>query len=40
VLGASLVAVLAAAATVVFGIMPSPLFDLCRDAGTSISSML
>ena len=34
------VAVLAAAATVVFGIVPSPLFDLCRDAGTSISSML
>ncbi len=34
------VAVLAAAATVVFGIIPSPLFDLCRDAGTSLSSML
>ncbi len=34
------VAVLAAAATVFFGILPSPLFDLCRDAGTSISSML
>ena len=34
------VAVLAAAATVVFGIVPSPLFDLARDVGTSISALL
>jgi len=30
-----LVAVLAAAATIVFGIVPSPLFDLMRDVGSS-----
>jgi NADH-quinone oxidoreductase subunit N len=33
------VAVLAAAATVVLGIVPSPLFDLARDAGGSISGL-
>ncbi len=35
-----LVAVLAAAATVFFGILPSPLFDLARDVGTSLSGLL
>ena len=34
------VAVLAAAATVFFGIIPSPLFDVARDMGTSLSSLL
>ncbi len=34
------VAVLAAAATVFFGIVPSPLFDLARDVGLSISALL
>ena len=34
------VAVLAAAATIVFGIVPSPLFDLARDVGTSLSSLV
>ena len=34
------VAVLAAAATIVFGIVPSPLFDLARDVGSSLSSLL
>jgi NADH-quinone oxidoreductase subunit N len=34
------VAVLCAAATVVFGIVPSPLFDLARDVGTSFSHLL
>jgi len=34
------VAVLAAAATIVFGLWPSPLFDLARDVGTSISGIL
>jgi NADH-quinone oxidoreductase subunit N len=34
------VAVLCAAATVFFGIVPSPLFDLARDVGTSFSHLL
>ena len=34
------VAVLFAAATIFFGIVPSPLFDAARDVGTSISSVL
>jgi NADH-quinone oxidoreductase subunit N len=34
------VAVLAAAATIVFGIAPSPLFDIARDVGTSFSSLV
>jgi NADH-quinone oxidoreductase subunit N len=34
------VAVLCAAATIVLGIVPSPLFDAARDVGTSISSLL
>jgi NADH-quinone oxidoreductase subunit N len=34
------VAVLAAAATIVFGIVPSPLFDVARDVGTSLSELL
>ena len=34
------VAVLSAAATVFFGLWPSPLFDLARDVGTSISGIL
>jgi NADH-quinone oxidoreductase subunit N len=34
------VAVLAAAATIFFGIVPSPLFDVARDVGTSISSLI
>ncbi len=33
------VAILAAAATLVFGIVPSPLFDLARDVGTSIPGL-
>jgi NADH-quinone oxidoreductase subunit N len=35
-----LVAVLAATATIFFGIVPSPLFDLVRDVGTSLSGLL
>jgi NADH:ubiquinone oxidoreductase subunit 2 (subunit N) len=34
------VAVLAAAATIAFGIVPSPLFHLAHDVGTSISALL
>jgi hypothetical protein len=34
------VAVLFAAATIFFGIVPSPLFDAARDIGTSLSSLL
>jgi len=34
------VAILAAAATIVFGIVPSPLFDLARDVGTSFTALL
>jgi NADH-quinone oxidoreductase subunit N len=34
------IAVLFAAATIFFGIVPSPLFDAARDVGTSISSLL
>ena len=34
------VAVLAAALTVVLGIVPQPLFDLARDVGTSLSGLL
>ncbi len=34
------VAVLAAAATIVFGIVPSPLFDLARDVGSSLSGLV
>ena len=34
------VAVLCAAATVVLGIVPGPLFDVARDVGTSLSSLL
>ena len=34
------VAVLCAAATVVLGIVPGPLFDLARDVGTSLSALL
>ncbi|MEX1141364.1 MAG: NADH-quinone oxidoreductase subunit N [Thermoleophilaceae bacterium] len=34
------IAVIAAAATVVLGILPSPLFDVVRDVGTSISGLL
>jgi NADH-quinone oxidoreductase subunit N len=34
------VAVLAAAATLFFGIVPSPLFDLARDVGQSIGALL
>jgi len=34
------VAVLAAAATIFFGIVPSPLFELARDVGTSLSGLL
>jgi NADH-quinone oxidoreductase subunit N len=34
------IAVLFAAATIVFGILPSPLFDAARDIGTSLSSLL
>jgi NADH-quinone oxidoreductase subunit N len=35
-----LVAVLAAAATIVFGIVPQPLFDVARDVGTALGSLL
>ena len=34
------VAVLAAAATIFFGVVPSPLFDVARDVGTSLSDLL
>ncbi len=34
------VVVLAAAATIFFGIVPSPLFDLAQDVGTSLSGLL
>jgi len=34
------IAVLAATATIVFGIVPSPLFDLVSDVGTSLSGLL
>jgi NADH-quinone oxidoreductase subunit N len=34
------VAVLCAAATVFFGIYPSPLFDVARDAGAALSGLL
>ena len=34
------VAVVCAAATIVFGIVPSPLFDLARDVGTSFSHLI
>jgi NADH-quinone oxidoreductase subunit N len=34
------VAVLAAAATIFFGIIPSPLFDAARDVGTSLSQLV
>lgn len=34
------VAVLAALATIVFGILPSPLFNLVQDVGTSLGSLL
>jgi NADH-quinone oxidoreductase subunit N len=34
------VAVLAAAATIFFGVIPTPLFDLVRDVGTSLSELL
>ena len=33
------VAVLAAAATIFFGIWPDPLFDVARDVGTSLSNL-
>jgi NADH-quinone oxidoreductase subunit N len=33
------IAVLAAAATIVFGIVPSPLFDLVRDVDSSLSAL-
>ncbi len=33
------VAILAAAATIFFGIVPSPLFDLVRDVGTSLTNV-
>ena len=35
-----LVGLIAAAATLFFGIVPSPLFDLARDVGTSLSGLL
>jgi NADH-quinone oxidoreductase subunit N len=34
------VAVLAAVGTIVFGIVPSPLFDLARDVGSSLSALV
>jgi NADH-quinone oxidoreductase subunit N len=34
------VAVLCAAATIFFGIVPSPLFDLAHDVGTSFSQLI
>jgi NADH-quinone oxidoreductase subunit N len=36
----TVVAILCAAATIFFGIVPSPLFDLARDVGTSFSHLL
>jgi hypothetical protein len=33
------IAILFAAATILFGIWPDPLFDAARDMGTSISSL-
>ena len=36
----TVVALLAAAATLFFGIVPSPLFDLARDVGSSLSGLL
>jgi hypothetical protein len=36
----TLVAVVAAAATVVLGIVPQPLFHLAHDVGTSLSDLL
>jgi NADH-quinone oxidoreductase subunit N len=35
-----LVAVLAAAATIFFGIVPQPLFDVARDVGTALAGLL
>ena len=35
----ALVALLAAAATLVFGIFPSPLFELAQDVGSSLSGL-
>jgi hypothetical protein len=34
------VALLRAAATIAIGIVPGPLFDVARDVGTSLSSLL
>jgi len=34
------VAVLAAAATIFFGLYPDPLFDVVRDVGTALGSLL
>jgi hypothetical protein len=34
------VALICAAATIFFGIWPEPLFDVARDVGTSLSSLL
>jgi hypothetical protein len=36
----TVVAILCATATIFFGIVPSPLFDLVRDVGTSFSHLL
>jgi hypothetical protein len=36
----ALVAILAAAATIFFGIVPSPLFELVSDVGTSFTGLL
>ena len=33
-------AVLCAAASIVFGILPSPLFDAARDAGSALAGLL
>ena len=33
------IAILFAAATIVFGIYPDPLFDLARDVGSSLSGL-
>jgi hypothetical protein len=35
----ALVAVLAAAATILFGLWPNPLFDAARDMGSSLSGL-
>jgi NADH-quinone oxidoreductase subunit N len=35
-----LVAVLAAAATIFFGIYPDPLFDVARDAGAALANLV